>query len=131
MGLLDTSLLRDRDFAGAGPAPAVGSLSILNVGAGDLRFRFDQNEPAEVEAAKRVIEDLLKRGYTILVRVGDELQKVSSFDPECECYLVSEVPAESAAEAPIRGPRRRGRPPKAKVPMRAAEATALAPTAGG
>jgi hypothetical protein len=30
----------------------IGSLSMLNVGLGDIEFRFDTGDPAEVEKAK-------------------------------------------------------------------------------
>jgi hypothetical protein len=78
-----------------------GSLSILNVGLGDIEFRFDTGDPAEVEKAKRAIEDMLRRA--------------TGFDPARGVYLVDKVPGETARE----------------VPMIAATATGIAPTAGG
>ena len=40
-----------------------GTLEILNVGAGDVVITFDKTNPAEQIRAKRIIKDMLKRGY--------------------------------------------------------------------
>ena len=47
-----------------------GSLQILNIGLGDIEFRFESGDPSEVEKARRAIDDMLRRGYTILVDDG-------------------------------------------------------------
>ena len=115
----------------------IGSLSVLNCGAGDLKFRFDANDPDEVEKAKKVIEDMLKRGYTILVEVDGEWRRATGFDPAKNCYLVTEPPPEQpvavdpAQTAPPPPPKKRGRPKKREVPAATVRATAVAPTAGG
>jgi hypothetical protein len=133
--LLDTSLL---DPAEDGPAPA-GSLSVLNCGAGDLKFRFDKDDPEEVVRAKKVIEDMLKRGYTLLVEVDGELRRASGFDPAKGCYVVTEppppdAPAPSATAAASEADERFSRKRKGRrreVPMTTTRATGIAPTAGG
>jgi hypothetical protein len=93
-----------------------GSLSILNVGLGDIEFRFDTGDPAEVEKARRAIEDMLGRGYTILVDDGaGQLRRATGFDLARGVYIIDKVPGEPARE----------------VPMTGATATGIAPTAGG
>jgi hypothetical protein len=92
-----------------------GSLSILNIGVGDIEFRFDTGDPAEVERAKRAIEDMLRRGYAILVDDGSGLRRATGFDPARGLYIIDKVPGEPARE----------------VPMTGAAATGIAPTAGG
>lgn len=114
-----------------------GHLDVLNVGAGHLKFRFDKGDPEEVAKAKKVIADMLKRGYMIFVEVDGQQKRVRSFDPNHEEYILEEhdqipepEPIESASspvESPV--PRRRGRPPG--VPLRTARATAIGPSAGG
>jgi hypothetical protein len=114
-----------------------GTLSVLNVGAGDLKFSFDPAKPGEVEKAKRTVEDMLRRGYTLLVEVVGVLHKAKGFDPaRCE-YVIVDEPDEPAAvgtaidadAAVIPAAKKRGRP--RSIPASAAKATAIAPTAGG
>lgn len=118
----------------------LGSLSVLNCSAGDLKFRFDKDDPTEVAQAQRVIEDMLRRGYTILVEVDGELRRATSFDPSKGCYVVTEPPAPvevvTAPEpetfgAPAPAPKKKGKPTRREVPASKTRATAIAPTAGG
>ena len=46
-----------------------GTLSILNVGEGDVKISFDKDNPAEAIRAKRIIKEMLRRGYALLVEV--------------------------------------------------------------
>ena len=126
-----------------------GLLSVLNVGAGDIEIRFDRADAAEVAQAKRIIADMLARGYTILVKDGDALAKVTGFDSEKELYFVrgTEASAPEVAHGgePTPGageastltepdqPTRRGRSRGSRkgIPMRTAQATGIGPTAGG
>jgi hypothetical protein len=116
----------------------VGELSVLNCGAGDIRVSFDKNNPMEIERAKRIIQDMLKRGYALFVEVDGKLQKVRKFDAEkCE-YLIADGPtiapetrdhSEDAEPEPER--KKRGRPAFKAVPMKTSKATGVAPTSGG
>jgi hypothetical protein len=117
--------------------PATGSLDILNCGAGHLRFSFDTGNTAEVDRAKSVIRDMLKRGYMLFVQKGNEQVRVRQFDPATNEYLIEETEPEvlAATEAiadTIEPRRRRGRPPTmSRQSVRDSKATAIAPTAGG
>lgn len=116
-----------------------GMLDVLNVGTGHLTFRFDKGHEDEVEKAKKVIADMLKRGYMIFVKVDGEQKRVRAFDPLHEEYIVEEpevIPEPEQIAAPAVPQRRgRGRPPgsknAARVPMRRTVATGIGPTAGG
>lgn len=118
---------------------APGTLSVLNVGAGDMRFSFDSNDPQEVARAQRVVQDMLARGYILFVDVDGKLERVKRFNPKTNCYIIAdgamaapstvETIPETATPA-LRRPR--GRPRKEReVPARKHKATGVAPTAGG
>jgi hypothetical protein len=110
-----------------------GFLDVLNVGAGHLTFRFDRKDADEVEKAKKVIGDMLKRGYMLFVLVNGEQKRVRKFDLEHEEYILEEpdvLPAPAAEEIEPAEPKRKPGRPKG-VPLRQAKATAIGPTAGG
>jgi hypothetical protein len=109
--------------------PGNGFLDVLNVGAGHLTFKFDRSKEEEADKAKKVIADMLKRGYMIFVEKDGKQTRVRKFDAEHEEYILEEpdVIPEPEPIAPVRKPK--GRPPG--VPMRSAKATAIGPSAGG
>lgn len=94
----------------------VGSLDILNCGAGHLQFTFDKDKPKEIDKAREIIQDMFKRGYAVLVEVDGKLERVKRFDPEHDTYVLDDK-------------KRRGRPKG--VPMNTSKATAIPRTAGG
>ena len=59
-----------------------GGLDVLNIGAGHLKFNFDKSRPEEVKKAKKVLNDMLKRGYMLFAKVDGEQVRLRSFDPE-------------------------------------------------
>lgn len=99
-----------------------GELFIPNVGHGHLEFKFDKEDKEDTEKAKQVIQDMLKRGYSIFVTVDGEMKKVKSFDPEKELYYI-DMPQEEGGKK--KGGRKKG------VPMKKTKAAGVAPTAGG
>lgn len=114
-----------------------GELSVLNCTAGDIRIKFDKDNPVDVERSKRMISDMLRRGYILVVEVDGKPVICKEFDPErCE-YIVAEgafypggvpAPSEVVTEPeplPKRGKGRRG------VPMKSAKATGVPPMGGG
>lgn len=68
-----------------------GEVGILNVGAGDIRISFDPKNPAEVIRAKRIVKDMLRGGYALLVEVEKGVyQRALDFDEErCE-YVIAD-----------------------------------------
>lgn len=76
-----------------------GQVGILNVGAGDTKLSFDKKNPAERIRAARIVTDMLKRGYVLLVDVGKgKCQRVKRFDEnKCEYIIADFDPLEAAA----------------------------------
>ncbi len=73
-------------------------IDVLNTGYGDFELRFHPNKPDEVQKAKETITDMLKRGYAIFVRQGQETFRVRKFDADKNVYIIGSTPAE---EVPI------------------------------
>lgn len=48
-----------------------GSLSVLNVGAGDIEVVFNQHDTVERDRALKMLADMQARGYAILVKLDD------------------------------------------------------------
>lgn len=98
-----------------------GHLDILNCGAGHLSFTFKKDDREEVAKAKRVIQDMLRRGYAIFVDQDGELKRVKRFNHDKEEYIIEE----HDAAQPSKPNKRKG------VPIRKAKATAIPRTGGG
>lgn len=129
-----------------------GTLGILSVGAGDTKLSFDPSRPAEVARAAAAVRDMLARGYAILVQVGERdgrplYQRAIDFDPQTAEYIIVGTPEPDAAATPstaaapvapatVIAPapqpkKRRGRPPKMRLPAATTAAVAVARSAGG
>lgn len=111
-----------------------GSLSVLNVGAGDIEVTFNQHSPTERAKAIKMLTDMQARGYAILVRDAEgNYQRAVEFDAARGRYIIQvpedqPLPADAEEVSP---PRRRGRPRKVSVPMETMHATGVARSAGG
>lgn len=134
---------------------AAGELAILNVGEGDTKLSFDPKNPAERIRAARIVRDMLKRGYALLIEVAPgEYQRamdfredvceyvIADFDPitaaehdaqeeQEDAHQQDEASAGSAPAAGAAAPARRGRRSVRTLPAESAKAVAVAPTAGG
>lgn len=125
-----------------------GSVAILNVGSGDTKLSFDKSNPAECIRAARIVRDMLRRGYALLVDVGGGVfQRAHDFDENtCEYIIADFDPLVTEAEdkreqtqtsqpSPAQGdaaiPKRRGRPKKVAIPADRARAVAVGRSAGG
>lgn len=122
-----------------------GSLSVLNVGAGDINITFNQHNPEERDRAIRMLKDMQMRGYAILVRLDDgTYTRALEIDEARGAYIIqdpepgfappepatTEAAAEATAPAPEAPRGKRGRPRKS-VPVEKAHATGVARSAGG
>lgn len=134
-----------------------GTVGILNVGAGDTKLSFDPANPAERIRAARIVRDMLRRGYALLVEVERDGVKrferaldfdeavceyvIADFDPivaraadQDESHVQEPAQAEPSptpgAAAPAE-PRRRGRAAKVTVPAESTRAVAVARISGG
>ena len=80
-----------------------GTVGILNVGAGDIKLSFDPSNPAERIRAARIVKDMLRRGYAILVEVTRKgktaYQRAYDFDEtKCE-YIIADLDPVEAGKA--------------------------------
>lgn len=114
----------------------IGYVGILNVGSGDTKISFDPNNPEDRARAAVIVKDMLRRGYTILVEVERDGQKVFEraldfHDDTCE-YIISAPPAlpeESAANEPQ--PSKPKRAKRTTVKAEQTRAVAVGKTSGG
>lgn len=82
---------------------AAGTVGILNVGAGDTKLSFDPNNSAERIRAARIVKDMLRRGYALLVEVERDGKRVFTratdfLEDVCE-YVIADFDPLTAAEA--------------------------------
>lgn len=135
---------------------AAGEVALLNVGDGDTKLSFDPKNPAERIRAARIVADMLKRGYALLIQLPDgSFTRCLEFREDVCEYVIADFDSKTAAEHDAqetedgdqqdetsKGPaapagtkapaRRRGRKPATvAVPAASARAVAVAPTAGG
>jgi hypothetical protein len=115
-----------------------GSLSVLNVGLGDIEITFNTFDDVEKARALQMLKDMQRRGYAILMKLPDgTYTRVMEVDERHGRYVV-QLPADSPAPGdsvplPPTRPKRRGRPPNRRVgvPIGAAHAVGVARSAGG
>lgn len=108
-----------------------GFLDVLSIGHGHLSFKFDKHDAEQVAKAKKVLTDMLKRGYMLFIEVDGKQQRVRKFDPEREEYILEEPDVIPEPEEPVEPRRRHGSGRGRRVPMRHGKATAVGPIAGG
>lgn len=96
----------------------ITTLSVLN-STGDLKLTWDSNNSAECEAMRETVADLKAKGYSFFLVDGSPADEVSAGSGG---LLVRRLAADELVETttgPIAEasptPKRRGRPPKAKV----------------
>src|SRR6185437_4000798 len=114
---------RLRAVQARGAKEGVVMLSILNVGEGDTKLVFDKDKPEERARACRIVTNMLKRGFAILVAAGERdgrplYYRAESFDPETAEYIVAGLPEDEPVpvlkEEEKPPARRRGRPAGSK-----------------
>lgn len=72
-------------------ADSVGEVGILNVGAGDIKISFNSEDEQEKIRASRVVKDMLRRGYALLVEVEPgKYQRAKDFDENTGEYLIAD-----------------------------------------
>lgn len=79
----------------------MAELSILNVGAGDTKITFDPANISERIRSGRIIKDMLRRGYALLVEVERDGEKkweraVDFDETKCEYIIADFDPVEAA-----------------------------------
>ncbi len=126
-----------------------GEVAILNVAAGDTKLSFDPSKPAEVKRSAKIVSDMIRRGFVLLIEVGRDEQgpiyrRAHDFDPKtCEYIVAGEVtttedspsdeqePQGKAPQGRKAGPAKPARAVKTRILASKAKATAVARTAGG
>lgn len=138
-----------------------GSVAVLNVGEGDTKLTFDKNNPQECIRAARIVTDMIRRGYALLVEDppgSGTFRRVKAFDENTFEYIIADFDPVAAAEAdrveaesteertdepesaeaagsapPARaeGKPRRGRPSTKRVAASSARAVSVGRSAGG
>lgn len=131
-----------------------GSVGILNVGCGDTKLTFDKDDPAECARAARVVADMIKRGYVLMVRTDPsdpkKVERVRAFKEDTYEYIIADFDSAVAVEhdkqetdghaeqttaagADAPAPQGRTRRPYKTKRLRATDvgAVAIAHTAGG
>lgn len=80
----------------------MGSLGILNVGAGDTKLTFDKSNPQELIRSARIVTDMLKRGYALLIEEPPgrgTYQRVREFRETTAEYIIADYDPTVAAES--------------------------------
>lgn len=126
-----------------------GGIGILNVGAGDTKLTFDKAKPAERARAAKIVQEMLERGYAILVQVGKHkdgdpiFRRAKAFDPETCEYIIAGGPDEAIDVADLISPpapgtkgdteraARQSRKREARVPADRTRAVSVSRSAGG
>lgn len=80
------------------PEETIGTMSVLNIQDGDTEFNFNSDDPKEVERAKQCIQDMLKMGYMIFVKVDDKLKRVKRFNAKTCQYIIGDKETKSATD---------------------------------
>lgn len=118
-----------------------GMLQVLSVGKGDLRITVS-GTPQDIENGRRVIEEMLRKGYSIFVETDKGLTRVKRFNPKRMSYIVSELAEEPAVEEPEppaaakstthkRTTKGRRRVTEREVPVAGSRSTVIGRTSGG
>lgn len=114
------------------------SIRVLNVGEGDLNIKFDKTNAQERANAKKIVTDLLRQGFAIMVQAGEGekgplFRRVKAFDADTNEYIVMGTPSDISDAAPeTETPKLRSRPRKQEVRVPATMPTvAVARSAGG
>ena len=134
----------------------MGHLAILSVGSGDTKLTCDPNDKAGMKEFARIVKDMLRRGYSLLIDTGilDDkgrplFRRAKGYDAETHEYIIAGIDPEAAKEVtkketasvnqPSTETRKKGRPAEGdkvakggyRVPASQCNGVAVAHTAGG
>lgn len=127
-----------------------GEVGILNVGVGDTKLTFDPGDPDEAAKSAKIVKDMIRRGFVLLVEVGRNdsgpiYQRAHDFDENTHEYIIagmaSDAP-EPTTEEPQHDEEQESAPPRARktaprrkstrrVAASSTKAVSVARTAGG
>lgn len=77
-----------------------GAVNILSVGEGHIRLTFDNQDTADTIRAQRIVKDMLRRGYALLIATkGDDgtvsWSRAKDFDESTNEYIVVDYDPEA------------------------------------
>ena len=71
-----------------------GEIGVLNVGAGDTKLSFDPKNPADCIRAARIVKDMIRRGYALLIEIEENGEKINrrvhDFDETKFEYIIAD-----------------------------------------
>jgi hypothetical protein len=81
-----------------------GTIGILNVGAGDTKLVFDKDSPADCIRAARIVKDMLRRGYALIIKTGEvdgkpTYQRALDFREDTFEYIIADLDPIAADQA--------------------------------
>lgn len=109
-----------------------GMLEVLSVGKGDIKISLDNKNPSDVENARKLIEEMLAKGYGIFVETDTGLSRVKKFNPKRMTYVITEMveqPVQAASAPEQAKPVKRTR--ERQIPVAGSKAKAIGRMAGG
>lgn len=95
-----------------------GSVGILNVGAGDTKLTFDPKKPDEVKKSAKIVADMIKRGFVLLIEVGkgDDgepiYRRAKAFDEKTCEYIIAGTIADPTTTEQTNDEKQTGTPPR-------------------
>lgn len=86
-----SSRLKQRRRTAAFSVRCQGALEVLSIGKGDLKIAIGDSNKDRADA-QHLIEEMLRKGYTLFVETADGLLKVTRFLPDQMAYVVADTP---------------------------------------
>lgn len=118
-----------------GYAGAVGTVGVLNVGAGDTKLSFDKTNPAERARAARIVTEMIRLGYSLLVEVDRDglklFTRITEFDENTCEYIISDLDPAPAVEQESGAKPRSAKIVKRRLDAEKTRAVSVGRTAGG
>ncbi len=112
-----------------------GTIGILNVAAGDTKLSFDPSNPSEVIRSGRIVKDMLRRGYALLVEVERDgvkaYERALDFDHQTCEYIIADFDPIVAAEHDATESQENNDESKSSTEERTPEATPQVKLIGG
>lgn len=112
-----------------------GQIDILNTGEGHMEIKLNEDDPISMERAKRIITDMIKRGYALFVHgKNNVLCRVKRFDPKKMVYIIGdgpEIPTEAIPAEETKAEKVDRQKGYRQVPASRAKVTVVGRSAGG
>lgn len=83
-----------------------GEVGILSVGAGHIKLKFDPNDEVETTRAARIVKDMLRRGYALMVEIPSidgtpaRYRRATDFDDKACEYIIADLDSTPVQEKP-------------------------------